>query len=176
MTGPLVATGVQGATRLSIVGRSPSTLPEGFCYGNMGGFVGPEIKKAGYDGLIISGRCEKPQYLYIDDSEVRLLDASKLWGQGANRTGDLLKEQHGDKIAFITTGPAGENLVRTAVLLASHQSTSCAGFGAVFGSKNLKAIAVRGSGRPRVPVQPDCRSWCATLSLSAAACDFRFHL
>jgi aldehyde:ferredoxin oxidoreductase len=151
ITGPLVGTGVQGATRLSIVGKSPATLPEGFCYGNMGGFAGPEIKKAGYDGLILNGCCEKPAYLLIEDDEVQLLDASHLWGLGANRTGDLLKEKHGDRIAFITTGPAGENLVRAAVLLASHQSTSCAGFGAVLGSKKLKAIVVRGSGKPQVP-------------------------
>jgi aldehyde:ferredoxin oxidoreductase len=150
MTGPLVATGVQGATRLSIVGKSPSTLPEGYCFGNMGGFVGPEIKKAGYDGILITGRAAKPQYLWIKDDNAELLDAAPVWGLGAYKTSDWLKQKHGQSISFITTGVAGERLVRTAVLFASHQSTSCAGFGAVLGSKNLKAIAVQGSGKPEV--------------------------
>jgi aldehyde:ferredoxin oxidoreductase len=154
MTGPLGATGVQGATRLSIVGKSPSTLPEGYCFGNMGGFVGPEIKKAGYDGIVVVGRAAKAQYLRIADDKVELLDASALWGQGAYKTAEELKEKHGQKISFITTGVAGERLVRTAILFGSHQSTSCAGFGAVMGSKNLKAIVVEGSGKPEV-AHPD---------------------
>jgi aldehyde:ferredoxin oxidoreductase len=150
MTGPLVATGAQGATRMSVVGKSPMTYPEGFCFANMGGFFGPELKRAGFDGLIVEGCAPKPVYLWIHDGTVESLDASTLWGHGAYETGETLRYTHGDKARFITTGPAGENKVRSAIVYGSHESTSCAGFGAVMGSKNLKAVVVRGAGRPTV--------------------------
>jgi aldehyde:ferredoxin oxidoreductase len=150
MTGPLVATGVQGASRLSVVGKSPMTLPEGYCYGNIGGFIGPELKKAGFDGIVIEGCAPRPMYLWIHDNEAELLDASSLWGQGVYRVRDDLQQTHGEKVKMVTTGVAGERKVRTAVLVASHDSTVSAGFGAVMGSKNLKAIVVRGTGRPSV--------------------------
>jgi len=154
ITGPLVATGVQAATRLSVVSKSPMTYPEGYCYGNIGGFVGAELKKAGFDGVVIEGRAPKPVYLWIHNNEVELRDASSLWGQGAYRAGEMLQQAHGDKVRFITTGVAGERRVRTAIAFASHQSTSTAGFGAVMGSKNLKALVVRGTGKPSV-ADPD---------------------
>jgi aldehyde:ferredoxin oxidoreductase len=154
MTGPLVASGAQAANRLSVVGKSPMTLPEGYCYGNMGGFVGAELKKAGFDGVVFEGRAPKPVYLWIHNNEVELRDASSLWGQGAYRTGKMLQQVHGEKVRFITTGVAGENRVRTAVVLGPHHSTSTAGFGAVMGSKNLKALVVRGTGKPSV-ADPD---------------------
>jgi aldehyde:ferredoxin oxidoreductase len=150
MTGPLVGTGAQGATRLAVVGKSPMTFPEGYCYGNIGGFAGAELKKAGFDGVVIEGRADHPVYLWIHDNEAELRDASSLWGQGAYRTGEILRQTHGEEAHFITTGVAGERRVRTAVVLASHHSTSSAGFGAVMGSKNLKAVVVKGTGRPSV--------------------------
>jgi len=154
MTGPLVATGVQAANRLSVVGKSPMTLPEGYCYGNIGGFFGAELKKAGFDGVVIEGRAPKPVYLWINNDKVELRDASSLWGQGTYRTGEMLQQAHGEKVRFLTTGVAGERRVRTAVIFGSHQSTSAAGFGAVMGSKNLKALAVIGTGKPSV-ADPD---------------------
>jgi aldehyde:ferredoxin oxidoreductase len=147
MAGTLVATGAQGATRLTIVGKSPMTLPEGYCYGNMGGFFGAELKKAGFDGIIISGSAPRPIYIWINDNKIELRDASSLWGQGAYRTGEMLQQAHGKNVRFCTIGVAGERLVRTAIAFASHHSTSTAGFGAVMGSKNLKAIAVKGTGK-----------------------------
>jgi aldehyde:ferredoxin oxidoreductase len=150
MTGPLVGTGVQGATRMSVVSKSPMTYPEGFCYGNMGGFFGAELKRAGYDGLVITGRAPKPVYLFVNDEGAELQDASHLWGQGAYATGEMLQETHGMKVRFVTNGLAGENLVRSAVMFGSHQSTATGGFGAVMGSKNFKAIAVNGSKRPSI--------------------------
>ncbi len=150
MTGPLVATGAQAATRMSVVGKSPMTYPEGYCYGNMGGFFGAELKKAGFDGVVITGRSPRPVYLWIHNGEAELRDASSLWGQGAYRTGDVLQEAHGDKARFVTIGIAAERLVRTAVAFGSHQSASTAGFGAVMGSKNLKALVVRGTGKSSV--------------------------
>lgn len=150
MTGPLVATGAQGASRLSVAGKSPMTFPEGYCYGNIGGFVGAELKKAGFDGVVVEGSASKPVYLWISDQKAELRDAASLWGQGVYRVRDLLRETHGKKIRFITTGVSGERKVRTATIVADHDSACSAGFGAVMGSKNLKALAIMGSGMPRV--------------------------
>ncbi len=154
MTGTLVTTGALAANRLSVAGKSPMTLPEGYCYGNIGGFVGAELKKAGFDGVVIEGRAPNPVYLWIHNGEAELRDASLLWGQGTYRTGEMLQQEHGDKARFITIGVSGENRVRTAVIMASHHSASSAGFGAVMGSKNLKALVVRGTGKPSV-ADPD---------------------
>jgi aldehyde:ferredoxin oxidoreductase len=150
MTGPMVATGAQASTRLSVIGKSPMTIPEGYCYGNIGGFFPAELKKAGFDGVVIEGRAPKPVYLWIHDNEAELLDASSLWGQGACRTGEVLQQVHGEKAHFLTTGVAGENLVRTSVIVGSHQASSSAGFGAVMGSKNFKALVVKGTRKPSV--------------------------
>ena len=150
MTGPLVATGVQGATRMSLVAKSPMTCPEQFCYGNLGGFFPAELKKAGWDGIIISGQAPGPRYLWIEDNHVELRDGAFLLDQGACGAGEVIKKLHGRKARFLTTGIAGKNLVRSAIIFGSHQSTSTAGFGAVMGSKNLMAVVVRGKGRPEV--------------------------
>ncbi len=150
MTGPLVATGAQGATRMSVVGKSPMAYPEKYCYGNIGGFFGAELKKAGCDGLVITGRASKPVYLGINNNHVELRDASSLWGNGVYRVAAMLQKSHGDKARFLTTGVAGENLVRSAIIWESHQSTSTAGYGAVMASKNLKAVVVKGTGKPSV--------------------------
>ncbi|OGO30746.1 MAG: hypothetical protein A2Z29_03580 [Chloroflexi bacterium RBG_16_56_11] len=150
MTGPLVATGAQGATRMAVAGKSPMAFPEKYCYGNIGGFFGAELKHAGFDGIVITGRAAKPVYLWINDSQVEFQDASSLWGNGAYRTADILVASHGEGARFLTTGIAGENLVRSAIIFGSHQSTSTAGFGAVMASKNLKAVVVKGTGKPTV--------------------------
>jgi aldehyde:ferredoxin oxidoreductase len=150
MTGPLLATGAQGAARMSVSGKSPMTYPEGYCYGSMGGHFPSELKKAGWDGIVIDGRASKPVCLSIDNDKVELRDASSLWGQGAYRVEEMLYHEYGDKIKFATTGIAGENLVRTATIFGSQLAAVTAGFGAVMASKNLKAIVVRGTGRPTV--------------------------
>ncbi len=148
--GPVVATGAQGATLTSVVGKSPAAAAEGFCYGNLTGFVGPELKKAGYDGLLITGKAKKPVYILIEDDKVQIKDASGMWGKGGYKTGEMLEQAHGDKTRWIVIGAAGENMVKTALALATHDCTVSAGFGAVMGSKNLKAIAIRGSGKVQV--------------------------
>ena len=150
MSGPLGATGVQGASRFEVVGKSPMLMPEGFCYGNLGGFFGPYLKRAGYDGVVISGRAEKPVYLWIHDKKVQILDASLLWGKGVYAVRDILKETHGKNVRFVTTGVAGENMCRSANLMTDNEGSATGGFGAVMGSKNLKAVAVLGSGNPLV--------------------------
>ena len=150
MTGPLVATGVQGATRMSLVAKSPMTYPEQYCYGNLGGLFPAELKKAGWDGIIISGSASRLLYLWIEDDHVELRDGVALRGKGALGAARIIKKIHGRKARFLTTGISGRNLVRSAIIFGSHQSTSTAGFGAVMASKSLMAIVVRGRGRPDV--------------------------
>jgi aldehyde:ferredoxin oxidoreductase len=146
-TGPMVATGTQGATLTSVVGKSPATFPEGYCYGNLTGFFGAELKKAGYDGVAIEGRAKRPVYLWINDGKAEIKDAAVLWGNNGYKTGELLQQIHGEKTRFLAIGTYGEHLGRTALALASHDCTVSAGFGGVMGSKNLKAIAILGSGK-----------------------------
>lgn len=150
MTGPLGATGAQGASRFEVVGKSPMLMPEGFCYGNLGGFFGPALKRAGYDGVVISGKSEKPVYLWIHDGAAHILDASPLWGKGTYDTRDILQQMHGRKVRFVTTGVAGENMCRSANLMTDNEGSATGGFGAVMGSKKLKAVAVLGTGNPLV--------------------------
>jgi aldehyde:ferredoxin oxidoreductase len=150
MSGPLGATGAQGASRFEVVGKSPMSIPERFCYGNLGGYFGPYVKKAGYDGVIVTGRAEHPCYIYIIDGKARILDATALWGKGVYEVRDLLRDKHGNNIHFVTTGVAGENQCRNATLMTDNEGSATGGFGAVLGSKNLKAIAINGTGNPAV--------------------------
>lgn len=154
MSGPLVATGVPGASRFSVVAKSPMRMPEGFCYGNLGGFFAPALKKAGYDGVVVTGRAKRPSYIWIHDRKAEIRDASALWGKGAYEVRDRLRKAHGERVRFVTTGPAGENRCRAATLLTDHEGSATGGFGAVMGSKHLKAIAVLGRGQPKV-AQPE---------------------
>ncbi len=150
MTGPLVATGAQGATRMSIISKSPMTYPEQYCYGNIGGFFPAGLKNAGWDGIIISGKASGPLYLFIEDGNVKIIDGKCFLNQGAFAAAEIIENLHGKNAVFLTTGISGQNLVRSAVIYASHHSTSTAGFGAVMGSKNLMAVVVKGSGKPPV--------------------------
>lgn len=154
MTGPLTGTPVATSGRVEIGGVSPQTYPnESFTRSSFGGWWGPELKYAGYDGLIIQGRSEKPVYLYIRDKEAQLRDASHLWGKGIYDTQEILWKELGEglKPQILAIGPAGENLVRFAILM--HGGASAAGqggFGAVLGFKKLKAIVVSGTGHVEV--------------------------
>ncbi|MBU1696926.1 MAG: hypothetical protein KKD21_07765, partial [Proteobacteria bacterium] len=150
MTGPLTATGAQGASRFEVVGKSPMLMPEGFCYGNMGGFWGPALKRAGFDGLMVSGKASRPVYLFISDGKATLQDADTIHLDGVKKVGEYLKQKHGKNTHFITTGPAGMNLCRNANLMTDNEGSATGGFGAVLGAKNLKAIAVVGTQSPRV--------------------------
>ncbi len=154
MTGPLTATGAQGASRFEVVGKSPMLLPEGFCYGNVGGYWGAALKRAGYDGIMISGRASAPVYLFISDRKAELKDATPIHLSTVGETRGFLKKAHGKNIHYLTTGPAGMKRVRTANLMSDNEGSVTGGFGAVFGAKHLKAIAVRGSQAPKV-AHPD---------------------
>ena len=150
MTGPLTATGAQGASRFEVVGKSPMLMPEGFCYGNMGGYWGAALKRAGFDGLMVSGKANRPVYLFISDGNATLQEADKIHLEGVTQVGEYLQQKHGKKTHFITTGPAGMNLCRNANLMTDNEGSSTGGFGAVLGAKNLKAIAVTGTQSPLV--------------------------
>jgi len=144
--GVLVGTLAPCATRHSIDGKSPMTGGVGSA--NSCGHFAPELKFAGYDHIVFQGRSRRPVYLWIDDDQVEILDASHIWGKTTWDTDDLIEEELGDdEVQIACIGPAGENLVRSACIITNRaRSASRCGLGAVMGSKNLKAVAVRGSG------------------------------
>jgi aldehyde:ferredoxin oxidoreductase len=128
--------------------------PEEFSYCNLGGRWGGQLKFAGYDALVVHGKSDKPVYVSIDNDVVEIRDASGLWGKSTVETREILKEQLGRNAAVVACGPAGENLVSYAIVLADNDASGSSGFGAVMGSKNLKAIAVKGKGKV-TPADPD---------------------
>lgn len=144
MLGPASGSGFLGTSRLEICARSPLTGIWGEAC--MGGHFAPQLRAAGYDGIIVTGASEKPVYLYVTDKVVEIRDASGYWGSDTYVTEDTLKEDVGEKRAqVICIGPAGENLVKYANVMTNRGSTAgrC-GMGAVMGSKMLKAIVCRG--------------------------------
>jgi aldehyde:ferredoxin oxidoreductase len=145
-TGTLTGSAAPAATRIFVTTKSPMTGL--YVKSSAGGDWGAELKYAGYDHVVLSGSAEKPVYLWIDDGKVELRDAHHLWGKGTRETDRLIKEELGDdKIQTALIGPAGENKVLFAtVVISLFASASRCGVGTVMGSKNLKAIAVRGSG------------------------------
>src|SRR5918911_1182737 len=153
MAGPVTGVPLPGAGRHSVGARSP--LTGGFGEAEAGGFWGAELKHAGYDGIIIQGKAEKPVYLWIDENTVEIRDAAHLWGKRTAEVEDAIRADHGDRLIRIAqTGVAGEKLVRFALVI--NDLNECAGrtgMGAVMGSKNLKAIAVRGN--KKVPMADD---------------------
>lgn len=145
-TGPLTGTPVPCGARYMVVTKG--ALTNAITTSNSGGHWGPELKFAGYDMLILEGKSPKPVYLSIYNDQVELRDASHLWGKGVFETEDELREstgQPGLRVAAI--GQAGEKLVKFACIMNDkHRAAGRSGVGAVMGSKNLKAIAVRGTG------------------------------
>ena len=113
--------------------------------GNAGGTFAYVMKRAGYDQIIVSGRAEVPLYLWIDDDKVTLLPADELWGTSVWETTDRLTHRHGENTSVACIGQAGENLVRLASTMVDKYASAARGSGAVWGSKRLKAIVVRGS-------------------------------
>jgi aldehyde:ferredoxin oxidoreductase len=93
-----------GTSRWGVFGKSPLPALDKFCYGNLGGRWGAELKFAGYDGIVVQGKSEKPVYLLISDGKVKLKDASATWGKGATPTRDILKAELGDKVRVVAIG------------------------------------------------------------------------
>lgn len=148
-TGPLTGSGVIGSGRFMVVTKSP--LTEGVGCANAGGYFGPELKFSGYDMIILEGKARKPVYVLIEDDKVEIKPAQHLWGKTTSETEEIVKVEIGDahkakELQICTIGPAGENRVRIAnIIHAGHHAAGRGGVGAVMGSKNLKAVAVRGT-------------------------------
>jgi aldehyde:ferredoxin oxidoreductase len=144
-TGPLTGTQVPGS-KMSIIAKSPASGAYGDS--SIGGFLGPQIKFAGYDAIIIQGRSRESVYLWVENEVLEFRDAKGLWGKNCSETENEVKKEVGDeKAAVAAIGPAGERLVAFACITHNRgrQAGRC-GLGAVMGSKNLKAVAVRGDG------------------------------
>jgi len=154
-TGPLAGFSGLASSRWTICGKSPATSPEHFCYSNLGGTWGVALKSAVYDGIIIHGRADRPCYLLLDPDGPHLQDAGHLWGSGAIETRNRLKAELGRDTYVVACGPAGENLAVMASVLAEKDSSGSSGFGAVMGSKLLKAIAVMKCGAKPTPAHPE---------------------
>jgi len=150
-SGTMFPTGGNGH---AFIAKSPETQAIGEAVAH--GTFGAELKRAGYDAIIITGKAEKPSYLWIDDDSVQLLDATHLTGKSPSETEDTIKDELGDYyIRVAAIGVAGEKLSRIACII--NEKTRAAGrtgLGAVMGSKNLKAIAVRGT-HDIIPAKPD---------------------
>jgi len=147
MSGVLTGLPLFCASRTSICSRSPLTGIWG--ESNFGGYFGPDLKFAGYDGIIILGRSYKPTCLVIDDDSIDIIDALDYWGNGTFKTiKKIPKDLNSNKYQVICIGPAGENLVKYACIMTTGgRSAGRTGMGAIMGSKNLKAIAVKGSNK-----------------------------
>ncbi len=150
MNGPLTGTNVNMSGRLAVVTKSPLTGT--VADSHMGGWTAAKLKWAGFDGLVFKGKADKPIYAYVEDGQVTLHDASDLWGKGVHETLRILRERHGEECDGMAIGQAGENLVRFAGWVnVNDRAAGRNGTGAVGGSKNLKAIIVKGDkkNRPR---------------------------
>ncbi len=141
---------IAGQSRMCATARSPLTNMVGDS--QCGGFWPAELKFSGFDGIVIWGRAEKPVYLWVHDGQAELRDAAHLWGRVTHDVQRALEDELGDRrIQVLGIGPAGENGVRFAAMMnMSNRANGRTGMGAVMGSKNLKAIAVRGKQRPEV--------------------------
>ena len=147
MTAPLTGTRTPSSSRHAFVAKSP--LTHLFGESNIGGFTGYELRRAGYDGLIITGKANRPVYLLIKEGQPpELRHAGHLWGLDTYQTqAQLIADLDDKRIRIACIGPAGENLVRFAAIMnADARAAGRTGMGAVMGSKNLKAIAIRGRG------------------------------
>ena len=150
LTGPLTGTAGPAVGRFVVCSRSPATRL--WAESNCGGFWGPELRKAGFDGIWITGKADEPVYLWIHDGQLEIRSASHLWGLDPYQCQAVLIENlnHG-KISVVAIGAAGEAQIQFALILADHgRVAGRTGMGAVMGAKNLKAIAVRGSSKIKV--------------------------
>ena len=145
-TSILTGTGLPGSNRFTVAARSP--LNDGFGEAEAGGFFALELRKAGFDAVIIKGKAPKPVYLWLTGGKVEIRDASHLWGQDTGYALDKIRQELKDKkIQVAGIGQGGENLVRYACIIQLPEGAAGrSGMGAVFGSKNLKGVAARGNG------------------------------
>ena len=145
-TGPLTGTNTVGSSRYVVLTKSPLT---GLYLSSLaGGYFAPELRRSGHDFVIVEGKSPHPVYVAILDNMVEIRDASRLWGMTTSNTQEFIKSEVGDNnLRIACIGPAGENLVLFASIISERRAVGRGGAGAVMGSKNLKAIAVRGTGK-----------------------------
>ena len=154
MNGPFAGLKLSGASRNSVAGRSPLTG----CWGDSscGGYFAPELRYAGYDGIVITGKAPVPSMLLLEGDQAHVLDAAEYWGKGIEEVTRLIKARYGRSYRTLVIGPAGENLVKYAMILnEGHHAFGRAGFGAIMGSKNLKAVVVRAKNRTMSIADPE---------------------
>jgi aldehyde:ferredoxin oxidoreductase len=150
ITGPLSGTNFPAASRSAVITRSPmtGTFLDSYC----GGFFGPHLKRAGIDALVITGKAQKPVYVLVDEGQITIEAAEQLWGLSTFDTEARLQNEHrkekGERISVAAIGPAGEKKVRFANIVNNRRCYGRGGAGAVMGSKNLKAVVLRGNQRP----------------------------
>jgi aldehyde:ferredoxin oxidoreductase len=148
--GPFTGTPVPCSGKLSVAAKSPATGTINDC--SIGGHAGIQIKYAGYDAIIFEGKLKEPGYVLIEDGKVAFKDASDLWGLGSHEAEKILADRYGHDYSVLSIGPAGENLVTMSCINSDYyRQAGRGGIGAVMGSKNLKAIVVRGTGGVEVP-------------------------
>ncbi|MCK5514611.1 MAG: hypothetical protein KAJ00_08935 [Deltaproteobacteria bacterium] len=154
LPGPLTGTQAIGCSRWVISAKSPHSFPDQYGFGNGGGFFGAALKRSGFDGLIIRGKAKSLSYILIENEKAELKDAGGMRAFETEETMGKLKEQHGSDARIVCIGPAGEKLVRFAIARTEQGGTLSNGMGAVMGSKNIKAIVIKGGNK--VPVaHPD---------------------
>jgi aldehyde:ferredoxin oxidoreductase len=168
MCGPAAGTLLPLAGRVNVHTKSPLT---GYFFdSSAGGNFGPELKYAGFDGIIVKGKAKRPSYLWINDENIEIRDASHLWGMKTSQLQNALMKELGDKrIQIASTGPAGEKLARITGTMFAVNAAGRGGSGAVLGSKNLKAVVVRGTGSIKVPSKKQFMDYVARLNEKIAA-------
>lgn len=152
-TGPLGGLPAVAGSRWTVCGKSAAA--ERFSYGNFGGRWGAELKFAGYDAAVIHGKSEKPVYLFIHDGTAELRDASHLWGKGSIESREILKSELDSNVRVAAIGMAGEKMAVMANIIADNDASGSKGIGAALGSKRLKAIAVKGTGKRVKVAKPE---------------------
>jgi aldehyde:ferredoxin oxidoreductase len=148
-TGPLTATPAPTGNRYMVVTKSP--LTGALSNSNAGGVFPTMMKRSGYDLFVFEGKAQQPVYLYVDERQAELRDASHLWGLDTHQTDDAIRAETSEDTSIACIGPAGENLALiSAIINDKHRAAARSGVGAVMGSKNLKAVAVRGKLMPEL--------------------------
>lgn len=171
MTSPLTGTGAPSTSRYDISSKSPQTGAIG--HSNSGGNFGIHLKRAGWDGVIVRGKAKGPVYLDVNEDKVEIKDASHIWGKDTEETKDLMGDKKAGKMVI---GPAGENLVKYAIVISQDRSHGRTGMGAVMGSKNLKGIVAKGTKKIELAdpegFRATIKKWIDMLQVHPATGDF----
>ncbi|MHA2406667.1 MAG: aldehyde ferredoxin oxidoreductase family protein, partial [Candidatus Hermodarchaeia archaeon] len=147
--GPLSGLSMPNVGKTVVASKSPLTGIYGD--GNLGSHFGSQLRRSGYDFVVVEGKAEEPSYVLIEDSDVSILDADQLWGIGAFEAEQKLEDKHGKSIGTLMIGQGGENLVKYAVVRSMMgRAGGRPGMGTVMGSKNLKALVAKGSKTPEI--------------------------